>query len=105
VSSFVPWSRPTFSSKGEPRNAWFTGRAERQEKGLLRFDVLQRRLATALDRHPDDLLVIRAIAEVTIGITIEIEYLQFTRISDSSVAITDRAGATQFLDLDTGEYR
>jgi hypothetical protein len=33
----------------------------------LRFEVLQRRLATALSRHPDDPLVIRAVAEVAIG--------------------------------------
>jgi sulfate adenylyltransferase subunit 1 (EFTu-like GTPase family) len=50
-------------------------------------------------------LAIRAVAEVAIGITIEIAYLQFTRISDSSVAITDRGGETQFLNLDTGAYR
>jgi hypothetical protein len=104
VSSSVPWSRPTFG-KDEPPGAWFTGRAERQEKGPLRFDVLQRRLATALGCHPDDPLAIRAVAEVAIGITIEIRYLQFTRISHSSVAITDRGGEIQFLNLDTGEYR
>jgi hypothetical protein len=104
VSSQVPWRRPVFG-RTEPANAWFTGRAERQEKGPLRFDVLQRRLAVALGRHPDDPLVIRAVAEVALGITIEIGGVEFTRVSDSSVAITDSAGATQFLDLDTGGYR
>jgi hypothetical protein len=104
MSSSVPWNRPTFG-RDEPPNAWFTGRAERQARGPLRFDVLQRRLATALGLHPDDPLVIRAVAEVSIGITIEVAYLEFTRISDNSVAITDRGGETQFLNLDTGEYR
>lgn len=104
MSSPAPWRRPVFG-KTEPANAWFTGRAERQEKGPLRFDVLQRRLAVALDRHPDDPLVIRAVAEVAVGITIEIGGVEFTRVSDGSIAITDSGGTTQFLDLDTGRYR
>ncbi|HXH82020.1 MAG TPA: hypothetical protein VNN07_03730 [Candidatus Tectomicrobia bacterium] len=56
----------------EPSNAWYAGRAERHEKGPRRFEVLQRRLAVALGRHPDDPDVIRALAEVAIGITIKI---------------------------------
>jgi hypothetical protein len=44
-------------------------------------------------------------ADVWQGGAIEIAYLQFTRISDGSVAITDRGGETQFLNLDTGAYR
>jgi len=100
----VPWRHPQFSGS-EPPNAWFTGRAERQTKGPLRLQILQRRLATALNTHPDDALVTRAAAEIAIGMTLEIGGLQFTRVSDSSVAITGAGGDTQFLDLDTGERR
>lgn len=112
LPSDVPWSRPNFGPN-EPANAWFTGRAERQSKGLARMTALQRLLATHLEQtlvddefsQRGDELLLKAVAEVAMGLTILIGGLQFTRIAEASIAITDVTGETQFYDLDTGRYR
>ena len=111
LPSDISWSRPNFGPD-EPANAWFTGRAERQSKGLARMTALQQLLVTHLEPTLDDEslpkgdeLLLRAVAEVAMGLTIQIGELQFTRIADASIAITDVTGETQFYDLDTGRYR
>jgi hypothetical protein len=62
--------------------------------------MLKRRLAHALACNPEDPLVTEAVAEVAMGVTIRVGNLEFSRISDSSLAITDLAGEVVFLDLD-----
>ena len=111
LPSDVPWSRPNFGLN-EPPNAWFTGRAERQTKGLARMTALQQLLASHLEQTLDDdflprrdEFLLRAVAEVAMGLTILISGFQFTRIADASIAITDVTGETQFYDLDTGRHR
>jgi hypothetical protein len=53
--------------------------------------------------HP---LVIRAVAEIALGVTIEIGGWMFSRISDTSVAISEPGDReTYFINLDTGTQR
>jgi hypothetical protein len=105
--SDVPWTRPTPSSLGgedESPGHWYSGRGDQQEKAPKRFASLQHQLATALSLDQDDHRVTLAVAEVALGATIRIGQEQYTKISDSSLAITDAAGETRFLNLDTGEF-
>lgn len=97
----MPWERPEFD-EDEPGGHWFSGRANRQVLGPIRFNSLQTALASALEMDRDSPQVIRAVAEVAVGITVRTEYLEFTLISERSLAVTDRSGETTFLDLNTG---
>lgn len=54
-----------------------------------------------LELPPDDPLVFRAMAEVALGVTIQIRGKQFTRIAEASIAVTDPTGETTFLSLDS----
>jgi hypothetical protein len=78
---------------------------QRQERGLKRLDVLTERLAHALGRNRNDPLVVQAVSEVAMGITIEIQGWTYSKISDASLAIKDQPGETQFIDVDTGAVR
>src|SRR5262249_2252069 len=104
----VPWKRPSpaaLGGSGEPPGHWFAGRGGNQERGPQRFASLQAVLARALALDPEAPLVTQAMAEVALGVTIQIDGAQYTRISDAALAITDQAGETTFLNLETGEQR
>jgi hypothetical protein len=70
----------------------------------VRKRILTETMAHALGRSADDSLVLEAVIDVALGMTIRLEGFQYSKISDTTLAITDPTGETQLLDLDSGTY-